>query len=386
MIVEPKVRGFICTTAHPAGCEESVLRQINYVKQHGMKEGPKRILIIGSSTGYGLASRIATTYTYGADTLGIMFEKEAKEKRTATPGYYNTKAFETQATKDGYYAKTINGDAFSEEIKKKTIEMIQKDLGSVDMVIYSLAAPRRTTAEGDTYSSVLKPIKKPFTNMTLDLRTNELSEITVPTATEQEVEATIKVMGGEDWELWMQALKDANVLSEGVITIAYSYIGPSLTSAIYSDGSIGMAKQHLYHTSLKLNEKLHDIHGKALISVNKALVTQASAAIPVVPLYISLLYKVMKEMGLHEGCIEQMDRLYSERLTQSDLPTDELGQIRMDDYELSQDVQAKVSRAWNEVNADNLKEYADIEGYWEEFYHMFGFHYDDIDYTKDIEI
>lgn len=386
MIVEPKVRGFICTTAHPLGCKESVRRQIDYVKRHDKKTGPKKILIIGASTGYGLASRIATTYTYGAATLGIMFEKPAKENRTATPGFYNTKYFEEAAKEDGYYAKTINGDAFSAQVKEETIELIKKDLGKVDMVIYSLAAPRRTTEDGVTYSSVLKTTNQPFTNRTLDLRTNELSEVTVPAATAEEEKATIHVMGGEDWMLWMKALKDADVLEEGVVTIAYSYIGPKLTYPIYFEGTIGKAKQHLYDTSVELNDVLKDIKGKALISVNKALVTQASAAIPVVPLYISLLYTVMKKKGLHEGCIEQMDRLFADRLTKPQVTVDELGRIRMDDYEMRDDVQSEVEKVWNNINEDNLKEYADIDGYWEEFYHMFGFSYDNIDYSVDVEI
>ncbi len=385
MIIEPKVRGFICTTAHPLGCEESVRRQINYVKRHDKKEGPKKILIIGASTGYGLASRIATTYTYGAATLGVMYEKEATKGRTATPGFYNTKAFEVFARNDGYYAKTINQDAFSKETKEKTIQMIRDDLGKIDLVIYSLAAPRRTV-EDITYSSVLKPIKQPFTNRTLDLRTNELSEVTIEAAKEEEIEGTIRVMGGEDWKIWLQELKKANVLEDGVITIAYSYLGPKITSPIYSEGTIGRAKQHLYQTSLELKQELKELHGKAYISVNKALVTQASAAIPIVPLYISLLYQVMKKKGLHEGCIEQMDRLFYERLVAKEVVTDELGQIRMDDYELQEDVQNEVEKAWNQVSSDNLKEFADIDGYWEDFYHMFGFQYPTIDYSKDVEL
>ncbi len=385
MIIEPKVRGFICTTAHPVGCEESVKRQIDYVKQHDKKEGPKRILIIGASTGYGLASRIATTFTYGAATLGVMYEKEATKSRTATPGFYNTEAFEAFAKSDGYYAKTINGDAFTKEIKEKTIQMIREELGKVDMVIYSLAAPRRTVGDV-TYSSVLKPITHPFTNRTLDLRTNELSEVTIPAATKEEIEATIQVMGGEDWKIWLQELKKAKVLEDGVITLAYSYVGPKITSPIYSEGTIGRAKQHLYQTSLELKKELKDLHGRVYISVNKALVTQASAAIPVVPLYISLLYRVMKKKGLHEGCIEQMDRLFSERLVAKEVVTDDLGQIRMDDYELQEDVQEEIIKAWNNVSQENLKELADIDGYWEDFYHMFGFYYDTIDYSKDIEL
>jgi enoyl-[acyl-carrier protein] reductase/trans-2-enoyl-CoA reductase (NAD+) len=368
MLVEPKVRGFICATAHPVGCEESVIRQI------------------GASTGYGLATRIATTYTYGAATLGVMFEKPATDTRTATPGYYNTVAFEKHAKADGYYAKSINGDAFSDEIKLQTIETIKEDLGEIDLVIYSIAAPRRTTPEGITYSSVLKASQEPFTNRTLDLRNNELSLVTIPAATKEEEEGTIKVMGGEDWKLWMDALKQADVLAPGATTIAYSYIGPKLTYPIYYQGTIGMAKRDLYETSLKINQDLQALNGRAYIAVNKALVTQASSAIPVVPLYISILYTVMKKKGLHEGCIEQMDRLFYDRFSKENMLTDEQGCIRMDDYELQEDVQAEVEHLWDAINQENLKEIADIDGYWEDFYHMFGFHYDNVDYTKDVEI
>ncbi|HCL02853.1 MAG TPA: bifunctional NADH-specific enoyl-ACP reductase/trans-2-enoyl-CoA reductase [Lachnoclostridium phytofermentans] len=386
MIVEPKVRGFICTTAHPEGCKESVKRQIEYVKRHDQKEGPKKVLIIGASTGYGLASRISLAYTYGAATLGVMYEKPAKGNRTATPGYYNTEALEAFLHQDGYYGESINGDAFSREVKEMTIAKIKEDLGQVDMVIYSLAAPRRTDEDGVTYSSVLKTTSVPYTNKSLDLRNNQISEVTVPAATEEEELATVKVMGGEDWALWIDALKDAGVLSEGVITIAYSYIGPKLTYPIYYEGTIGKAKEDLYQTSVLLNETLKALEGKAYISVNKALVTQASAAIPVVPLYISILYKIMKEQQLHEGCIEQMDRLFFENLDHLEKKLDEQQRIRMDDYEMLPEVQEKIAKAWDNVTTENLTEYADIKGYWEEFYHMFGFDYDNIDYTKDVVI
>lgn len=386
MIVEPKVRGFICTTAHPEGCKESVKRQIDYVKRHEQKEGPKKALIIGASTGYGLATRISLAYTYGAATLGVMFEKTAKENRTATPGYYNTVALEDFLHQDGYYGESINGDAFSREVKDMTIAKIKEDLGQVDMVIYSLAAPRRTDEDGVTHSSVLKTTSIPYTNKTLDLRNNQISEVTVPAATKEEEIATVKVMGGEDWALWINALKDAGVLSEGVITIAYSYIGPEITYPIYFEGTIGKAKEDLYQTSVLLNETLKDLKGSAYISVNKALVTQASAAIPVVPLYISILYKIMKEQNLHEGCIEQMDRLFYEKFEHLSRELDDQQRIRMDDYEMLPEVQEKVTKAWELVTTENLSEYADLKGYWEEFYHMFGFRYDTIDYTKEVEI
>lgn len=386
MLVEPKVRGFICATAHPIGCEESVKRQINYIKERGTVKGPKRILIIGASTGYGLASRIATTYTYGAATLGIMFEKEATEKRTATPGFYNTRAFENIAKKDGYYAKSLNGDAFSAEMKKQTIDCIKEDLGQVDMVIYSLAAPRRTDEEGVTYSSVLKTVGAPFSNKSLDLRTNEISEATIPSATKEEEEATVKVMGGEDWYQWIKVLYEAGVLAKDATTIAYSYFGPKLTYPIYNGGTIGLAKEHLHNTSVQLNETFKELGLKAYVSINKALVTQASAAIPIVPLYISILYKVMKEKELHEGCIEQMDRLFRTRLTSKVLELDAQGRIRLDDYELRDDVQQMVEDYWSKVETSNVDEYTDIKGYWEDFYHMFGFEYDNIDYTLDVDI
>ena len=303
MVVEPKVKGFICTTAHPAGCEESVRRQIAYCKEKGQADGPKKVLVIGASTGYGLGSRIAVTYAYGADTIGVSFEKEAKGKRTATAGWYNTKAFEKFAAEDGYYAKSFNGDGFSREMKDQVIETIRKDWGKADMVVYSMAAPRRTMPDGTAVSSVLKTVGKEFTNKTIDLKTNEVKEVTVPVADAEEIQNTIKVMGGEDWSDWIHALAEADVLADNASTIAYSYIGPVVTHAIYKDGSIGQAKKHLYETSRKLTEELADRGLKAYVSVNKALVTQSSAAIPIVPLYISLLYKIMKEEGLHEGCI-----------------------------------------------------------------------------------
>lgn len=386
MLVEPKVRGFMCATAHPIGCEESVKRQINYIKERGSAKGPKRVLIIGASTGYGLASRIAATYTYGAATLGIMFEKNATDKRTATPGFYNTRAFEEAAKKDGYYAKSINGDAFSLAIKEEAIACIKEDLEQVDMVIYSLAAPKRTDENGVTYSSVLKTIGEPFTDKSLDLRNNKITEATIQPATKEEEEATVKVMGGEDWFLWIKALNEAGVLAKDAITIAYSYLGAELTYPIYNGGTIGKAKEHLYQTSIQLTELYKESGLRAYVSMNKALVTQASAAIPIVPLYISILYKVMKDKNLHEGCIEQMDRLFRTRLTAEELELDELGRIRLDDYELRDDVQQLVNEYWSKVTTQNVHEYTDIEGYWEDFYHMFGFKYENIDYTQDVEI
>ena len=384
MIVEPKVKGFICTTAHPAGCKESVRRQIAYCKEKGMVEGPKKVLVIGSSTGYGLASRIAVTYGYGADTIGVAFERESNGRRTATAGWYNTKAFEEFAKEDGYYAKSFNGDGFSEEMKNQVIETIRKDFGKVDMVVYSMAAPRRTMPDGTTVSSVLKTVGKELTNKTIDLRNNEIKDVTVPVANEEEIENTVKVMGGEDWEAWIQALVDADVLSDNAVTLAYSYIGPELTHAIYKEGSIGQAKKHLFDTSKKLTKEFEAKGLKAYISVNKALVTQSSAAIPIVPLYISLLYKIMKKEGLHEGCIEQMNRLFIDKLPAKE--TDAEGYIRLDDWEMEDKVQNEITKLWDLVTTENIGELGDIEGYWEDFYHMFGFHYDNVDFSADVEI
>lgn len=384
MVVEPKVKGFICTTAHPAGCEESVRRQIAYCREKGQVDGPKKVLVIGASTGYGLGSRIAVTYAYGADTIGVSFEKEAKGKRTATAGWYNTKAFEKFAAEDGYYAKSFNGDGFSREMKDQVIETIRKDWGKADMVVYSMAAPRRTMPDGTPVSSVLKTVGKEFTNKTIDLKTNEVKEVTVPVADEEEIQNTIKVMGGEDWSDWIHALAEADVLADNASTIAYSYIGPVVTHAIYKDGSIGQAKKHLYETSRKLTEELADRGLKAYVSVNKALVTQSSAAIPIVPLYISLLYKIMKEEGLHEGCIEQMYRLFADKFVKKEV--DEAGYFRLDDWELQDKVQDKIAAVWDQVTTENIQELGDIDGYWEDFYQMFGFHYDNVDYSADVEI
>ena len=384
MIVEPKVREFICTTAHPEGCKENVKRQIAYVKEKGQVCGPKKVLVIGASTGYGLASRITAAFACQAATIGIMFEKPSNGKRTATPGWYNTAAFEALAQEEGLYAKSINGDAFSAEVKQQAIEMIKEDLGQVDMVIYSLAAPRRTTADNKTWSSTLKTTTGAFTEKSLDLRNNTIVTKTVESANDEELEGTIKVMGGEDWMDWMDALTNAGVLAENAVTVAYSYIGPELTYPIYTEGTIGQAKKHLTETAGRIREKHPGI--RAYISVNKALVTQASAAIPIVPLYFAILYKVMKEQGTHEGCIEQISRLFHDKLFAGEIPTDEQGRIRMDDWELAPQVQGAVMDCWKEVDTENVETLSDIEGYWEDFYHMFGFHFDNVDYSKDVDI
>lgn len=380
MVVEPKVRGFICTTAHPVGCEQAVKEQIDYVKKQGRLNGAKKVLVIGSSMGYGLASRIAAAFGAGAATVGVMFDKPASGNKTATSGWYNTAAFEKFAAAEGLYAKTVNGDAYSDEIKKEVIDIIKRDLGKVDTVVYSLAAPRRTV--GDVvYKSVLKTTGEAYTNKTIDLRNNAITEITLEPATDEEIEATVKVMGGEDWEAWIDALKAADVLEDNALTVAYSYIGPKLTHPMYYNGSIGRAKAHLLATSKKISEN----GVRAYVSVNKALVTQSSSAIPIVPLYISILYKVMKAKGNHEGCIEQMYRLFA-KLADGKLDLDGDGQIRMDDWEMQEDVQSEVSKVWESINADNFKELTDMDGYWKDFYALFGFGVDGVDYTADVEV
>lgn len=384
MVVEPRVKGFICTTAHPEGCKAAVKAQIDYVKSQPKTEGAKKVLVIGASMGYGLASRIAAAYSCGADTIGVIFDKPGKEKRTASAGWYNTAAFEELAAADGLYAKSVNGDANAPEVKEEVIDLIKKDWGKVDMVIYSVAAPRRKAPDGETYRSVLKTTKEPYTNQTIDLLTNEISEVTIEPATEEEVAGTIKVMGGEDWKLWMEALNAAGVLADGAKTVAYSYIGPELTHPIYFDGSIGQAKKDLYKTADELNGKYNGL--EAYVSVNKAVVTQSSAAIPIVPLYMSLLFRVMKEKGLHEGCIEQMYRLLHDRLCQNEVPVDENRLIRMDDYEMKPEVQNEVSELWTKVNKDNVKELGDIDEYWQEFYEIFGFKIAGVDYAADVDI
>lgn len=386
MIVAPKVKGFICTTAHPVGCKENVKSQIAYAKSLKKVNGPKKVLVIGSSTGYGLASRIAAAYVSGADTLGIMFERESNGKRTATAGWYNTQGFEECAKADGLYAKTINGDAFSEEIKKQAIETIKADFGKVDMVIYSLAAPRRTDVDGTLYNSVLKTVGSEYSNTTWNVESDQVEDAHIVPATEDEIKATIKVMGGEDWAAWIKALKEADAIEDNAITLAYSYIGPELTFPIYHDGTIGQAKNHLYNTSLEITDTYKESGIKAYISVNKALVTQSSSAIPIVPLYISILYKIMKEKNLHEGCIEQMCRLFTDKLYAGEVVTDADQMIRLDDWEMRPEVQDEVAKVWSSVNSENLHSVADCEGYWNDFYRMFGFKLDHVDYDADVEL
>lgn len=385
MIIEPRMRGFICLTAHPEGAAQNVKKQIEYVKSKGAINGAKKVLVIGASTGFGLSSRITSAFGSDASTIGVFFEKPPMEGKTASPGWYNSAAFEKEAHAAGLYAKSINGDAFSKEIKEQVINLIKEDLGQVDLVIYSLASPVRVHPEtGVTHRSSLKPIGQTFSNKTVDFHTGKVSEVSIEPANEEDIENTVTVMGGEDWAMWIDALKDAGVLAEGALTVAYSYIGPALTEAVYRKGTIGRAKDHLEATAFEISDKLKDIHGKAYVSVNKALVTQASSAIPVIPLYISLLYKTMKEMGLHEGTIEQMQRLYAERLYNGgEMPLDDKGRIRIDDWEMRDDVQAKVAELWKKADTDNLAEIGDLEGYRKDFYNLFGFDYENVDYKAD---
>lgn len=385
MIIEPKTRGFICLTAHPTGCEQNVLSQIEYIKSKPTTEQPKKVLVIGSSTGFGLASRITSAYGSNASTIGVYFEKPPSEGRPASPGWYNTAAFEKQAHKDGLYAKSINGDAFSNEIKEQTLKLIKEDLGEIDLLIYSLASPVRTHPNtGERFKSVLKPIGGTFTDNTVDFHTGEVKEISIEPSSGDDIENTVTVMGGEDWQMWIDLLKSANVLSKNFKTVAYSYIGPSLTEAVYRKGTIGRAKDHLEATAFKITDTLKDIDGKAYVSVNKALVTQASSAIPVIPLYISLLYKVMKEKGIHEGCIEQIERLFSERLYANEIPLDKEGRIRIDDWEMRDDVQAKVLELWKEATTETLPSIGDLDGYKTDFFNLFGFNVEGVDYNKDV--
>ncbi len=385
MIIEPRMRGFICLTSHPDGSEQNVKNQIEYIKSKGAIDGPKKVLVIGASTGFGLASRITSAFGSSAATIGVFFEKPPVEGKTASPGWYNSAAFEKEAQKAGLYAKSINGDAFSNEIKQQTLDLIKADLGQIDLVIYSLASPVRVhPVTGVTHRSVLKPIGGKFTNKTVDFHTGIVSEVSIEPATEEDIENTVIVMGGEDWKMWMKALKDANLLSKGAMTVAYSYIGPSLTEAVYRKGTIGRAKDHLEATAFEITEDLKNVDGKAYVSVNKALVTQASSAIPVIPLYISLLYKIMKEKGIHEGCIEQIQRLFSERLyADKEIPTDDKGRIRIDDWEMREDVQQKVADLWLQSTTETLPEIGDLAGYKQDFLNLFGFGFDKVDYNAE---
>ena len=388
MIVKPKTRGFICITSHPDGCAAHVQEQIDYVKsQPKIENGPKNVLVIGASAGYGLASRIVPAFSSGANTLGLFFEKPGSEKRTGSAGWYNTAAFEKAATAEGLFAKSLNGDAFSHDMKKQAIDIIQNEMGKIDLVVYSLASPRRTDPDtGETYSSVLKTTGGEYTNKTLNTDKGEVNEVSIGAATDEEIEHTIKVMGGADWELWMNALDDVGVLAEGVQTVAYSYIGPEITWPIYTDGTIGQAKKDVEKSCAKLNDTLSNKYGgRAYVSVNKALVTQASSAIPVVPLYISILYKEMKAKGIHEGCIEQMQRLFADHMYSDDPKVDGEGRIRVDDWEMRADVQAAVEESWNKISNENFTELADFKGYQDDFLKLFGFGMNGVDYDADTD-
>ena len=385
MIIEPRMRGFICLTAHPQGCAQNVVNQINYIKSKGAIDGPKRVLVIGASTGFGLSSRITAAFGSGAATIGVFFEKPAQEGKTASPGWYNSAAFQQEAKKAGLYARSINGDAFSDEIKNKTIDLIKQDLGQIDLVIYSLASPVRTHPKtGVTHRSVLKPLGGVFSNKTVDFHTGVVSTVTIQPGTDEDVANTVAVMGGEDWKMWIDEMMKAGVLADNAVTVAYSYIGPAVTEAVYRKGTIGKAKDDLETTAFTITDDMKGINGKAYVSVNKALVTQASSAIPVIPLYISLLYKTMKEKSIHEGCIEQIQRLYVDRLyTGKQVPVDVSGRIRIDDWEMRDDVQEKVATLWEEATTETLPAIGDLSGYKTEFLNLFGFAVPGVTYGED---
>ena len=387
MIIAPKIRGFICTTAHPVGCAKNVADQIAVVRNRGpIAKGPQKVLVIGSSTGYGLASRIVAAFGSDAATLGVFYEKSGDAEHTATAGWYNSAAFEQEAAAAGLYARSFNGDAFSDALKADVMAAIRADLGQVDCVIYSLASPRRSHPKtGTVFNSVLKPIGRSYTNKNLNTTTGEVEEITIPPADGDDVAQTVAVMGGEDWEMWIDALLADDLLAPGTRTLAYSYLGPELTWPIYKNGTIGRAKEDLERVQRVLDTKLAPLGGKAWVSVNKALVTQASSAIPVVPLYISLLYQVMKAEGSHEDCIEQMDRLFRDRLGNGQPQPDTAGRIRLDDREMAPAVQARVAARWQQVDTANLTTMADFDGYQASFLRLFGFGIEGVDYAAEAD-
>jgi len=389
-VVKQRSRGFICINAHPAGCAQAVERQIAAAREAfpADAQGAKRALIVGSSTGYGLATRIALGWGFGAKTLGVFFEKPPAGKRTATAGWYNTAALHAAARRDGLWAEGVNGDAFSDEIKRETADRIRAELGTVDLFVYSLASPRRTNPRtGETLNSALKPIGQSYTGKTIDLNNGAVTEATAEPADEDEIRQTVEVMGGEDWRWWTELLLEEGLLAEGARTLAYSYVGPEVTWPIYRDGTIGRAKQHLAQTADQLHALLGEkLGGGAWVSVNKAVVTQASAAIPVVPLYISLLFRVMKEKGVHEGTIEQMNRLAVDHLQSGAEPkTDDARLIRLDDLELAPDVQAAVSELWPQVTTENLDQLSDYSGFRDDFSELFGFGVEGVDYGAEVE-
>ncbi len=390
-VVHQRSRGFICVNAHPEGCRRNVERQVQAMKSHvpPRLEGPRNALVIGSSTGYGLASRIAAAWAFQARTLGVFFERPPERGRTATAGFYNTVAFHDQAKKDGLFAASLNGDAFSDEVKRRAAEIIREQLGQLDVVIYSLASPKRADPRsGQTHQSVLKPIGAPYTSKTIELDSEKVTTVTVAPADETEIADTVAVMGGDDWRLWITMLLDTGLLAQGARTVAYSYIGPELTWPIYRDGTIGAAKKHLEDTGRELDAMLQKrLDGNAWISVNKAVVTQASAAIPVVPLYLSLLFRVMKNKGVEEGPIDQMRRLFCDFLAAGKTPLfDERSRIRLDDREMRSDVQAAVAELWPQVTTENLRELSDFAGFKREFRNLFGFEVEGVDYNQPVEI
>ena len=387
MIVKPKIRGFICTNAHPVGCATSVQQQIDYVKAQGvLTNAPKNVLVIGSSTGYGLASRITAAFAGGANTLGVCFEKPPTERKTGTAGWYNTAGFHIKASEAGLYAKTLNGDAFSKEVKQQVIDTLKADMGKVDLIIYSLASPRRTDPEtGEVYKSTLKPVGQSYKTKTYDTDKNLIHEIALEPANEDEIQQTIKVMGGEDWELWLDALGEADLLADNCKTTAYTYVGKELTWPIYGQATIGKAKEDLDRAAASIVKTKADKKVQAYVSSLKALVTQASSAIPVMPLYISLIYKVMKEEGTHQGCIEQIYDLFADKLTQAQPEVDQLGRLYMNNKETNDVTQAKIKALWDQVTQENFHELSDYAGYHHEFLRLFGFDLPGVDYDAEVE-
>jgi enoyl-[acyl-carrier protein] reductase/trans-2-enoyl-CoA reductase (NAD+) len=386
MIIKPRVRGFMCITTHPTGCEVNVTNQIDYIKSKGAIDAPKRVLVIGSSTGYGLAARITAAFGSGASTLGIFFEKPGTERKPGTAGWYNSAAFHKYAEQDGLYAKSINGDAFSDEVKEKTIATIKEDLGQVDLVIYSLAAPRRQHPKtGEVFNSTLKPVGKDITMRGINTDKEEIQEFSLDAASQQEIDDTVAVMGGEDWQMWMDALAEAGVLANGAKTTAFTYIGEKITWDLYWDGTIGQAKKDLDTKVLSIRDKLAATGGDARVSVLKAVVTQASSAIPIMPLYLAMLFKEMKKNGTQEGCIEQLHRLFTQCLYSDNPRTDEEGRLRVDELEMLPEVQSAVADAWANISTENLSELTDFKGYKEEFLRLFGFEMEGVDYDVEVD-
>ncbi|MBJ7538505.1 enoyl-ACP reductase FabV [Marinomonas transparens] len=391
MIIKPKIRGFICTTTHPVGCEQNVREQIALTKSKGpITNGPKKVLVIGASSGYGLSSRIAAAFGSGAATIGVFFEKPGTEKKTGTAGWYNSAAFDKVAKEEGLYSKSINGDAFSHEARAQVIELIKEDLGQIDMVVYSLASPvRKLPDTGEVIRSVLKPIGEPYRSTAIDTNKDVIIEAEIEPATEEEVAATTTVMGGQDWELWMSALQEAGVLADGVRTVAYSYIGSDITWPIYWHGALGKAKEDLDRAAHAINNQLTVIKGGANVAVLKSVVTQASSAIPVMPLYLAMVFKIMRAKGLHEGCMEQVFRLFAERLyndnTPAQLATDDKNRLRVDDWELRDDVQQACRDLWPQVTNENLFAETDYQLYKDEFLRLFGFGIDGVDYDAEAD-